>query len=109
MKIVDAPFATTDWSSLPAAELPGETGVAHARTVETGNLRLRMVEFSPNYRADHWCPRGHVVLVQAGALTVELDDGRRFEIGAGESFQDADDDGRHMVHTAAGATVFIVD
>ncbi|HUI18992.1 MAG TPA: DHCW motif cupin fold protein [Alphaproteobacteria bacterium] len=109
MRIENVPFATADWALLPASEIRGESGTARERTVEAGNLRLRMVEFSPGYRADHWCPRGHVVLVLEGALTTELKDGRRFESRAGTSFQVADGDGFHLVSTAKGAKVFIVD
>jgi quercetin dioxygenase-like cupin family protein len=109
MKIENVPFATTDWARQPVSEIKGENGVARQRTAEAGNLRLRMVEFSPGYRADHWCPRGHVVLVLEGALTTELKDGRRFESPAGTSFQVADGDGFHLVSTATGAKVFIVD
>ena len=109
MKIAGVPFATTDWAALPASETGGERGSAATRMIELGNLRLRMVEYSPGYRADHWCPRGHVVLVLAGALSVLLKDGRRFESAAGQSFQVADDDGFHLVESAGGATVFIVD
>jgi len=109
MRIENVPFSATDWSRLPASEAKGERGFARTRTVEAGNLRLRMVDFSPGYRADHWCPRGHVVLVLEGAITIELKDGRRFESPAGTSFQVADDDGFHLVHTAEGARVFIVD
>ena len=109
MRIERVPFAATDWEQVPASEIEGERGTARQRTVEAGNLRLRMVEFSPGYRADHWCPRGHVVLVLEGALTTELKDGRRFESPAGTSFQVADGDGFHLVSTAAGAKVFIVD
>ena len=109
MKIEKVPFATTDWAVLPVSEIKGASGVARQRMIEVGNLRLRMVEFSPGYRVDHWCPRGHVVLVLEGALTTELKDGRRFESSAGTSFQVADDDGFHLVSTAKGAKVFIVD
>jgi quercetin dioxygenase-like cupin family protein len=109
MRIEKLPFATTDWAVLPVSELKGESGAARQRMIEAGNLRLRMVEYSPGYRADHWCPRGHVVLVLEGALTTELKDGRHFENPAGTSFQVADDDGFHLVSTASGAKVFIVD
>ena len=109
MKIENVAFMTTDWAKLPASTAKGESGEARMRTVEAGNLRLRVVEYSPGYRADHWCERGHVVLVLAGALTTELKDGRRFESAAGTSFQVADGDGFHLVSTASGAKVFIVD
>ena len=58
MKIENVPFQTTDWSTIAATEHPGEAGVAHWRTVEQGNVRVRMVEYSPGYIADHWCGRG---------------------------------------------------
>ncbi|MGO8866722.1 MAG: DHCW motif cupin fold protein [Alphaproteobacteria bacterium] len=109
MKIENVAFLTTDWARLPASTAKGASGEASTRMVEAGNLRLRMVEFSPGYRADHWCERGHVVLVLEGALTTELKDGRRFESRAGASFQVADGDGFHLVSTARGAKVFIVD
>jgi hypothetical protein len=110
MKIVDVPFTVTDWSRVPAEEHPGEEGTSHWRTVEAGNVRARVVEYGPGYRADHWCPRGHVLWVIAGDLTVELKDGRRFELKKGMSFQAGDDDTNpHLARTAAGAVVFIVD
>lgn len=73
MKIENVPFGVTDWPVLPAVEAPGVSGTARASTVETGDLRLRQVVFSAGYRADHWCRRGHVVLVLAGLLKIELD------------------------------------
>jgi len=109
VKIENVAFMTTDWAKLPVSTAKGASGEASTRMVEAGNLRLRVVEYSPGYRADHWCERGHVVLVLEGALTTELKDGRRFESAAGTSFQVADGDGFHLVHSAKGAKVFIVD
>jgi quercetin dioxygenase-like cupin family protein len=109
MKIDNVPFATTDWSQVAAAEHPGETGVALWRTVEVGNIRVRMVEYSPGYLADHWCSRGHVLLVLAGELTTELEDGRSFVMKPGVSYQVADGAAPHRSRTATGATLFIVD
>jgi hypothetical protein len=110
MKIVGVPFTVTDWDRVPPVEHPGETGTSYWRTVEAGNVRARIVEYSPGYRADHWCPRGHVFWVVEGDLTVELKDGRRHELKKGMSFQAADDDQNpHLAWTATGATAFIVD
>ena len=109
MKIVDVPFRTTDWSRIAPTTHPGETGTATWRTVEVGNLRVRMVEYSPGYRADHWCERGHVLLVLEGELVTELRDGRRFVLGAGTSYEVADADGAHRSSTEGGARLFIVD
>jgi quercetin dioxygenase-like cupin family protein len=87
----------------------GEAGTALSRTVQTGSLRVRIVEFSPGYRADHWCAKGHVVFVIEGTLTTVLEDGRVFQTASGNSFHVGDDDGRHRAQTEMGAKVFIFD
>ena len=85
MRIEGVPFCTTDWSRVPATEHPGETGVAKWRTVEAGNIRVRMVEYSPGYVADHWCERGHVLLVLEGELVTELSNGESHVLRAGRA------------------------
>lgn len=109
MKIDHVPFTNVEWSEQPQTQSSGEAGTALSRTMQTGNLCLRVVEFSPGYRADHWCAKGHVVFVLEGALTTVLEDGRVFQTTAGNSFHVGDGDGRHRAHTAIGAKVFIVD
>lgn len=109
MKIQDVMFQTTDWARLAPTEHPGESGVATWRTIEVGNIRVRMVEYSPGYVADHWCERGHVLLVLAGQLVTELRDGRRFVLEAGTSYVVADGDGAHRSLSPTGARLFVVD
>ena len=110
MKIPALPFTTTDWSQVPAAEHPGETGLALWRTLEIGDLRVRMVEYSPGYLADHWCDRGHVLLVLEGELITELRDGRIVTLKPGMSYQVSDSgDASHRSSTRIGARLFIVD
>jgi quercetin dioxygenase-like cupin family protein len=109
MKIENVPFGVTDWSSVRRTEHPGETGVAYWRTIEQGNVRVRIVEYSPGYLADHWCSRGHVLYVLSGALVTELKDGRSYTLLPGQSYQVADDEEPHRSRTAGGATLFIVD
>ena len=109
MKIQDVPFCFTDWSQIPATQHPGETGMALWRTLEIGNIRVRMVEYSPGYFADHWCKRGHVLLVLEGELVTELEDGRQFTLTPGTSYEVADDVAPHRSHTETGAKLFIVD
>jgi quercetin dioxygenase-like cupin family protein len=109
MPIRDVPFGVTDWSSVPKTEHRGETGVAWWRTLEVGTIRVRMVEYSPGYLADHWCSRGHVLLVLEGELTTELQDGSSHVLCAGQSYQVADDAMPHRSRTAGGARLFIVD
>ena len=109
MKIEQVPFGVTDWASVPPTEHPGETGVACWRTIETGNIRVRMIEYSPGYVADHWCSRGHVLLVLSGELDTDLKDGRSFTLRPGQSYQVADGEEPHRSRTAGGATLFVVD
>jgi quercetin dioxygenase-like cupin family protein len=109
MKIEDVPFTTVDWSHVAAVEHPGEQGTATWRTIEIGNVRVRKIDYSPGYRADHWCSRGHVLLVLQGELTTELRDGRRFQMTAGMSYHVSEDAEPHRSSTASGALLFIVD
>jgi quercetin dioxygenase-like cupin family protein len=109
MNIQDVPFGTMDWSSVPTTEHPGTTGTALWRTLEIGNIRVRMVEYTPGYLADHWCKRGHVLLVLDGELETELSDGRKFLLKTGMSYQVANDINPHRSSTSTGAKLFIVD
>jgi len=109
MKITDVPFGVTDWSEVPPTEHPGETGTAWWRTREIGNIRVRMVEYSPGYLADHWCSRGHVLLVMEWELVTELKDGSAHVLRSGQSYQVADGAMPHRSRTAGGARLFIVD
>jgi quercetin dioxygenase-like cupin family protein len=103
------PFSTTDWSTVTEVAHPGEAGTAYWRTLEVGNARIRMVRYSPGYRADHWCTRGHVLLVLEGELLTELDDGTQHVLKAGMTYQVSNDVSRHRSRTETGASLFIVD
>ena len=109
MNINDLPFGTTDWSAIAPTHHAGETGSASWRTRQFGPIRVRMVEYSPGYRADHWCEKGHILLCLTGTLETELSDGRRFHLGPGMSYQVADHAEPHRSSTETGATLFIVD
>jgi hypothetical protein len=109
MKIQDVPFCTVDWNQLEPSEHPGKTGTAYWRTLEMGNIRVRMVEYTPGYFADHWCSRGHVLLVLEGELITELQDGSNYRLTPGVSYQVADEAEPHRSHTDVGAKLFIVD
>ncbi len=109
MKMTGIPFQLTDWSSVEPTEHPGEAGVARWRTRELGGIRVRMVEYSPGYRADHWCSKGHVLLCLEGELHTELADGRTVVLRPGMSYQVADDTAPHRSSTESGAKLFIVD
>jgi quercetin dioxygenase-like cupin family protein len=109
MKMSDIPFGMTDWSNIEPTLHPGETGHAIWRTRSFGDIRVRMVEYTPGYFADHWCSKGHILLVLEGELLTELDDGRVFTLKAGQSYQVADGAEPHRSKIIQGAKLFIVD
>ena len=110
MKIPALPFTVTDWDAVPATIHAGETGEARWRTLTVGDLRVRRVDYSPGYLADHWCDRGHVLFVLSGELETELRDGRTFTLRPGTSYQVSDfGDAAHRSSTRSGASLFIVD
>jgi hypothetical protein len=107
--ISSIPFGVTDWSTIERTEHTGERGMAYWRTQHFGNIRVRMVEYTPGYLADHWCVKGHILLCIAGELHTELADGRKFTLTPGTSYQVADDAEPHRSSSEVGATLFIVD
>jgi len=109
MKMNEIPFGVTDWSGVERTEHKGETGTAYWRTRQFGDIRVREVEYTPGYLADHWCSKGHILYVLEGELDTELDDGRRFTLKAGQSYQVADNAEPHRSRTETGARLFIVD
>jgi quercetin dioxygenase-like cupin family protein len=102
-------FGTTDWSEIEPTEHGGETGAAFWRTRQFGEIRVRMVEYTPGYLADHWCSKGHILLCLEGQLDTELEDGRTFTLKPGMSYQVADNAEAHRSSTTSGAKLFIVD
>lgn len=109
MELTEIPFGITDWSEVVPTQHAGETGVAVWRTRHFGSVRVRMVEYSANYRANHWCEKGHILLCLAGELHTELADGRVFSLTPGTSYQVADHTDAHRSSSPNGATLFIVD
>jgi len=109
MRLEHIPFQTTDWASLAPTLHPGAPGTATWRTKQHGDVRVRLVEYSPGYVADHWCDKGHILLVLEGELRTELKDGRVVVLKPGMSYEVADGAAPHRSTTAAGARLFIVD
>ncbi len=109
MDLRDIPFQTSDWTTIPPTVHPGDSGVATWRTKTHGALRLRLVEYSPGYQADHWCQKGHILLCLEGQLRTELADGRVYTLRPGMSYEVADGMEPHRSSTAEGAKLFIVD
>jgi hypothetical protein len=109
MQITDIPFGIADWSKIEPTVHAGARGTAYWKTLELGTIRVRMVEYTPGYLADHWCSKGHVLLCLEGRLDTELADGRRFVLTPGVSYHVADGREPHRSSTEVGAKLFVVD
>ena len=109
MNLNNIPFGITNWTEIKTEQHAGEHGHALWRTQQFDNIRVRIVEYSAGYLADHWCLKGHILLCHEGELHTDLEDGRSFTLTAGMSYQDADHAEAHRSSTATGAKLFIVD
>jgi hypothetical protein len=109
MKIAAFPMTTTDWAGVTVTEHPGETGVARWRTQYVGDVRVRMVEYSPGYTSNHWCAKGHIVLCVEGEFEAKVRDGNSLRLKSGMSYMVGDGDPPHQVVTKTGAMLFVVD
>lgn len=109
MKIDDLPFGTVDWSQVEVTTHAGITGEARWRTRRFGDVRVRMLEYTPGYAADHWCSKGHFLLCLEGELETQLADGRSFTLRPGMSYQVADDAEPHRSATRTGARLYVID
>jgi mannose-6-phosphate isomerase class I len=109
MKMTQIPFGITDWQQIERVEKSAQAGQAFWQTQQFGEIRVRMVEYTPGYVSDHWCEKGHVLLCLEGELITELKDGRVFTLKAGMSYQVADNAEPHRSTSPLGATLFVVD
>jgi hypothetical protein len=109
MNIASFSFQTLDWSSMPREEHKGETGIAYWQIKMMNDIRVRMVEYSPGYKADHWCKKGHVLHCIEGEMETKLEDGRIMKLTAGMTYFVGDNNEAHQSSTSAGCKLFIVD
>ena len=103
------PFQTIDWSVIPKVEYTGETGTAFWQTVQFSGLRIRIVEYTSGYLADHWCMKGHIVHCLEGEFTSELNDGAFFELKKGMTYVVSDEMSSHRSVSSHGVKLLIVD
>lgn len=102
-------FQTIDWNQISKTENAGETGHSYSQTIEFPGLRIRIVEYSPGYLADHWCPKGHVVYCLEGELVNEQEHGEKFVLKQGMSYVVSDNMSSHRSRTEKKVKLFIVD
>lgn len=103
------PFRVVDWNEVSRSEHAGETGNAVWQTLQFDGLRVRIVEYSAGYFADHWCKKGHIVHCLEGEFVSELKNGETFSLKKGMSYIVSDNLSEHRSHSAAGVKLLIID
>ena len=98
-----------NWDNLIAEKFDGETGYATIKTQIIGTIKLRQVEYSRNYLADHWCDKGHIIFVISGQLIIEHKDNTKLMLSNGSTYVVGDNSMAHKVKSTDGATVLIID
>lgn len=109
MKISSFNFQATDWATVPKKELKGETGFAYWQTQMVNDIRVRKVEYSKGYKADHWCSKGHIILCTEGDMEIELDNGKIEILSDGMTYFVGDNCEAHRSSSKDGCKLFIVD
>ena len=103
------PFQTIDWNSINSTEHNGETGVSLQKTIQLDGLRLRIVEYSKGYLADHWCKLGHIVHCLEGEFISELENGERFTLTKGMTYIVSNELSSHRSYSENGVKLLIID
>lgn len=103
------PFQTINWDAIPKVEYKGETGTAWWQTAEFNGLRIRIVEYSSGYIADHWCQKGHIVHCLNGSFVTEQETGEEITLSEGMTYVVSDDLSSHRSFAETGVTLLIVD
>ncbi len=102
-------FQTINWETVKKVAYKGDTGVATWQTLQYEGLRLRIVEYSPNYLADHWCQKGHIVHCLDGEFESELEDGGIFKLSTGMTYIVSDNSSSHRSISKNGVKLLLID
>ena len=103
------PFTTIDWTAIEKVEHKGETGTSFWQTLQFGGLRIRIVEYTEGYLADHWCEKGHIVHCLEGEFMTELKTGEKISLSKGKSYVVSDELSSHRSFSKSGVKLLIVD
>ena len=109
MKDKGIPFQVIDWSKKANIEYIGETGSAFWKTLQLDELRIRVVEYTQGYLADHWCKKGHIVHCLEGEVISEMESGETTLLKKGMTYVVSDNLSSHRSKTISGAKLLIID
>jgi quercetin dioxygenase-like cupin family protein len=106
---LNIPYQNINWDSIPKTEHKGETGFALWQTIQYEGLRMRIVEYSAGYFANHWCKKGHIVHCLDGEFISELENGSSHLLKKGMTYIVSDDLSQHRSSTKNGVKLLIID
>ena len=106
---MNIPYQNIDWNSIPKTEHKGETGIALWQTIQYEGLRIRIVEYSAGYAANHWCKKGHIVFCLEGEFISELENGEKHQLKKGMSYLVSDELSSHRSYSKNGVKLLIID
>ncbi|MEO9070355.1 MAG: DHCW motif cupin fold protein, partial [Ginsengibacter sp.] len=89
------PFQAIDWTNVEKIEHKGRKGTSFWQTIQFGGLRIRIVEYSENYFADHWCQKGHIVYCLEGEFESELENAETIRLTKGMTYIVSDNQSSH--------------
>ena len=103
------PFQIIDWSAISKEEHLGVTGTSFWQTLQYYGLRVRIVEYSAGYLADHWCKKGHIVHCLEGEVLNEQENGEKLILKAGMTYIVSDNLSSHRSVTKEKVKLLIID
>lgn len=109
LRMSKIPFQTIDWASIEKIGHKGETGSAIWQTMQFEGLRVRIVEYSNGYSADHWCQKGHIVYCLEGEFISELSTGETVKLSKGETYVVSDGLSSHRSLSKNSVKLLIID
>ena len=102
-------FQTINWNNLPGTESCGISGTSYSQSKEFPGLKIRIVEYSAGYLADHWCQKGHIVYCLKGEVINEQEDGEQFNLKEGMGYVVTDNMSSHRSRTEKKVKLLIID
>ena len=102
-------FQAIDWSKIEKSFHPGETGEAFWQTMQFAGLRVRIVEYTAGYIADHWCQKGHIVHCLEGEFVTEQENGESFTLKKGMTYVVTDELSSHRSVTKQAVKLLIIE
>ncbi|WP_317898706.1 DHCW motif cupin fold protein [Aurantibacillus circumpalustris] len=98
-----------DWHNTPTEKSNGAKGFASSKIKLFGDIKIRQVQYSADYLADHWCVKGHIIHILEGELILDYKDGTSHIITANTTYIVGDDGIPHMAKSINGALVLVID